>query len=108
VYLGDFMQDFTKEQLQANISPDDAEPWLEHVLEALYTDTEHRTSDGVVENLSFEELIGALIAAQLRINELERQEASASERFSIALDALTPEQLAKIEIRLRAITATYM
>lgn len=98
------MQDFTRDQLQASVNPDVAEEWIQHSLTALYADTEHRTSDPVVKNLTFEELVGALIAAQLQIQTLRRQINEISDRYDVVIDVLTPEQLNGIDVQMRAIT----
>lgn len=69
------MKDYLKQVLTdpffGDVSGHHALHRVRFCLEQLYADEEHNTSDDVVDGLTFEELLGALISAQNRLEEDE-------------------------------------
>ena len=55
------MRDFNREEMKASRPTVDARTAIEHCLEQLFADQDHYTDNEVVEALTFEELIGALL-----------------------------------------------
>ncbi|MGD0534352.1 MAG: hypothetical protein ABR999_02780 [Methanoregula sp.] len=58
------MKDFTRDQLRESRPTVTAMEAVSFCLDALYTDRKHRIADEVVKNLTYEELIGALLLAE--------------------------------------------
>lgn len=78
------MKDATKQELEAGRPAPDAEELIQFCLDRLYEDRQHRVGDEVVKDLTFEELIGALLQAR---DELQRLNADVD---SLADDPSTP------------------
>lgn len=68
------MLDVSQEELESGISNTkiDAESSVGFVLKKLYEDKEHGVEDEVVNGLTFEELVGALLLAKEHINNTYR------------------------------------
>ena len=58
------MKDFTKEQLSDSRPGQPAQVTIGFCLERLFEDRKHRITDTVCRELTYEELIGALLQAQ--------------------------------------------
>lgn len=65
------MKDATKEVLESSRPDKDAKDTIKSCLSQLYADEEHEIEDEIVNNLTFEELIGALLLARDEISRLE-------------------------------------
>jgi len=58
------VRDYTREELEAAPLLGDHLEWLQFCLEQLYADRRHHVTDEVVRGLTFEELLGALLAGR--------------------------------------------
>ena len=58
------MKDYTQKELERSRPSVDTEDAIAYCLECLYRDTKHTLQQEVVDGLTFEELIGALILAK--------------------------------------------
>ena len=63
------MQDYSKEELETGYGTLNAEHTVNFCLNQLYADKTHKLSDEVVDRLTFEELIGALLIAKKTIQD---------------------------------------
>ena len=64
------MKDYSKRELEAGRPKFDAMHCIKHALEALYSDDVHEVSDLVSPGLTYEEIIGTLLVARDRVEEL--------------------------------------
>jgi len=67
------VKDLTKEEIEAGRPGYSALFCIDYALKALYEDDNHRFTDVIVRNLSFEELFGALLMARDEIIELQKE-----------------------------------
>jgi hypothetical protein len=58
------VKDYTREELEDAPFLGDHPEWLQFCLDQLYADRQHRVTDEVVRNLTYEELIGALLVGR--------------------------------------------
>ncbi len=63
------MKDFDAETLKSRRPPQDSLEAVKFCLDALFADGRRRVTDAVAENLTYEELLGALLLAR---DEIER------------------------------------
>ena len=68
------MKDFTQEELEASRPQGSALSLINFCLGQLYDDRTRKLTDGVAQNLSYEELIGALLEARDELEALEVEE----------------------------------
>ena len=68
------MKDFTQNELEKSRPSIDTLEAINFCLEKLYEDNTKNTSDYIVKNLTFEELLGALLLARDELKELSLHE----------------------------------
>jgi hypothetical protein len=65
------MKNYTQEQLESSRPNDTALTCVDFCLRQLYADQKTEITSEVVENLTFEELLGALLSARDELQEIE-------------------------------------
>ena len=68
------MRDFTKKQLESGRPSVEPKEAIEYCLKALYDDKEHSIKDYAAADLTYEEIIGALLLAHDRFSLDEKEQ----------------------------------
>jgi hypothetical protein len=67
------MNDYSKDQLEASRPAKSASACIDHCLSCLYADKNHCTTDLVAQELTYEEVIGALLLGRDAIKQQEEK-----------------------------------
>jgi hypothetical protein len=65
------VKNYRQQELESSRPSVSADTAIAHCLKTLYSDNEHHTGQEIVKNLTFEELIGALLLARDEIEEMD-------------------------------------